>query len=95
MSENPVMTFPIKKIINTEHCVLVKGQSFVYKKCDPNFLANLKRVKMLAPKPTICGNDSLFEMRTVKGEMRYNNGSLFEMSLTCKATSKSCQVNYA
>jgi len=41
--ENPVMTFPIK------NCLLIKGQSYVNKIGSQNFLAKLKRVKMLAP----------------------------------------------
>jgi len=48
--------------------------------------------KVLAPKPTIGGNEnnnrSLFKMSAVEEEMKNTNGSLFEMTLTCKATLK-------
>jgi len=50
----------------------MKGHSFIYKKVSQTFLANLRRVKMLAPKPTIGGNKnkkvSMLKMSTVQGE---------------------------
>jgi len=44
MSENPVMTSPIMKRINTEF--FIEERAELYKqKGEPNFLAKLKRVK--------------------------------------------------
>jgi len=67
MSENPVKTSPIKNKESIRNWLLMKGQSFLYKKGSRKFLAYLKRVKMLAPKPTKSGNEK-------------HNSSLFNMS---------------
>jgi len=53
-----VMAFPIKKRINTELVIDERAELHV-QRIEPNFLTNLKRVKMLAPKPTIDGNETI------------------------------------
>jgi len=58
MSENPLMTSPIKKRINTELFINERAELYI-QKSELDFLAKLKRVKMLAPKPTLGGNENL------------------------------------
>jgi len=77
----------------------VKDRCALYiQKCELNFLANLKRVKILAPKPTIGVNENhnvavCLNWALLRGRMRNNNGSLFEMPLTCQETLKYRKVN--
>jgi len=65
------MTFPIKKRINTE-LFIDEGAELYIQKCEPNFSANMKRLKMLALKPLIGGNEnhnsSLVKMSNVRIE---------------------------
>jgi len=55
-SENPVMTFPIKKGISAKLLIDRRAELYIHK-WGQNFLADWKRVKMLAPRPTKGGND--------------------------------------
>jgi len=48
--DNLVMAFPIKKRINTDLFILIKGQHFAYKRVQVKIRAKEKRVKSWAPK---------------------------------------------
>jgi len=50
-------TIPNKKTINTALIIDEKAELYI-QKCELNFLANLKRIKMLTPKPKIGGNEN-------------------------------------
>jgi len=93
MSKNPVMSFPIKKRINT---IWWKGRALYTKWGAPKVLANLKRVQVRAK------TNKRWEWKQkwrpvwnelLLGWMQNNNSSLFEMALSCEETSKYCYVS--
>jgi len=52
-SKNPVVTFPIKKRINTELYIIIGKRGFIYKNGGRKLSSKMKRVKCIGRKTNV------------------------------------------